>query len=227
MKTILVTLLATLLSISFVQAQNTTQVPQGIDSLQNKVMKLMQFYDSYDDGSPESLKKAKYNDAVDEISEGTATQSDKDAAYKIIDAYIKGDKALENDKPEQNTNEQSFDDAIENSKEVQEALKFVEQQKTILTQMSYPDFETYVLNANPLAGKKEIKTAYNAMHKTDGKQVTVTPADEEMTEMQKQVWAFGILENPKNYEEFRKACKILNPKFSDTEIRKVWENRDK
>lgn len=93
--------------------------------------------------------------------------------------------------------------------------------------MSYPDFEAYILNGNLLAGKKEIKTAYNAMHKTDGKQVAVTPADEEMTETQKQVWAFGILENPKNYEEFRNACKILSPKFSDSEIRKSSKNRDK
>lgn len=225
MKNSLLILLVFITSVVFAQTNTSIEIPKGLDSIGTQIMKLMQFYDSYDDGSPESLKKAKYNDAVDEISGGTVTKKDKEDAFMLIDAYIKGDKALENNKPEQNTEGQSFDNAIENTEDVQQALKFIEQQKTILTQMSYSDFEAFVSNGNPMASKKDIKTAYNTMHKTDGKQIAITGADGKMTEMQKQVWAFGILENPKNYEELRKACKILNPNISDSEIRKVWENR--
>lgn len=225
MKNIILLLFILFSTAALAQNNNSTVLPKSLDSLSNQVKKLMDFYDSYDDGSPESLKKAKYNDAVDEISGGTATQSDKDAAYKLINAYIKGDKELENNKPQQNTNGQSFNDAIENSQEVQEALKFVEQQKTILTQMSYSEFENYILKANPAANKKEIKTAFNEIHQNDGKQVAITPADEKMSETEKQLWAMDVLQNPKNYEELRKACKILNPNMSDTEIRKAWDKK--
>ncbi len=208
-------------------AQNTTQIPQSIDSLGTKVMKLMEFYESYDNGSPESLKKAKYEDAVDELFGGAATKNDKEDAYKIIDAYIKGDKALEQDKPQQTENAQSFDDAIKNTDEVKAAQEFLDQQKTMFMQMSYSEFEASILKFNPVASKKEIKTAFNEMHKADGKKVPITKADEEKTAAQLQMWAINVLNNPKNYEDFKKACKIMNPKFADSDIRKVWENRDK
>jgi hypothetical protein len=227
MKTILIILLATFGFATISQAQTTPQVPQSLDSLQNKVMKLMQFYESYDDGSPESLKKAKYNDAINELFDGAASEKDKADAYPIIDAYIKGDKALEQNSEQKERSNNDFNEAIGNTDEAKAAMNFVNQQASALQNMSYSEFEKYVEKASPFVSKSEIKRAYNEMHKTDEKKVAVTPADEEMTDTQKQVWAFGILENPKNYEEFRKACKILNPKFSDTEIRKVWENRDK
>lgn len=203
---------------------------QSIDSLQNQVLKLKKYYDSYDDGSAESLKKANYNDAINEISGGTATEKDKADAYKIIDWYIKSDKAIANDneklKPKQQADD--LDQYLENTDEAKAAISYMEQQKKILLNMSYPEFEKKMLNANPVAGKKEMKLAYNQLHKNDGKQVPITDADEEMTETQKQVWAFDILNHPKNYEEFYKACKILNPNFPDSEIRKGWEqNKNK
>ncbi len=199
---------------------------QQLDSLQNQVMKLMKFYDSYKDGSPESLKKANYNDAVDEISGGTATQSDKDAAYKIIDAYIKGDKALEQNS-EHDGNDNNFDEAVGNMDEVKEALRIMEEQQTRFMNMSYSEFESTILGANPVADKKEIKKAYNAMHKNDGKQVAITDADNEMTELQKQMWAIETLNNPKNYEEACKAMKILKPEITESEMKAAWAKRNK
>jgi ribosomal protein L23 len=174
-----------------------------------------------------TLKKAKYNDAVDEISGGAATEKDKADAYQIIDAYIKGDKALEQDSQQQTENEQSLDEALKNTDEVKAAQEFLDQQKTMFMQMSYAEFEAYILKFNPVAGKKEIKTAFNEMHKADGKKVSITDADENMTEAQQQMWAINILQNPKSYEDFSKALKILNPKISESEIRKMWDNRNK
>ncbi len=212
--------------IAFVSLAGTINAQQ-VDSLQNQVMKLLKYYESYDNGSPESLKKAKYNDAVDEISAGTATEKDKTDAYKIIDAYIKGDKALEQKTAPKDENKESFDEMIQNTDEVQQTIKLMEQQQSKFMNMSYSEFEKTMLNVNPVAGKKEMKQAYNQLHKNDGKQVAISEKDNEMTETQKQVWAFDVLNNPKNYEEFRKACKILNPDFPEDEIKKGWNKRDK
>jgi hypothetical protein len=208
-------------------AQSTTQIPQSLDSLGNQVMKLMEFYESYDDGSPESLKKAKYENAVDELFGGAASKKDKEDAYQIIDAYIKGDKALEQDKPQKPEHEQSFDDAIKNTDEAKAGIKFLNQQQTMLMQMSYSDFEASILKFNPVASKKEIKMAFNKMHKNDGKQVAITAADEVKTEAQIQFWALETIQNPKNYDDFRKALKIINPDIPDNEIRIAWDNHDK
>jgi hypothetical protein len=227
MKTILIILLATFGFAKISQAQTTPQVPQSLDSLQNKVMKLMQFYDSYDDGSPESLKKAKYNDAVNEISGGTATQSDKDQAYKIIDAYIKGDKALEQNSEKKEKTDNDFNEAIGNTDEAKAAMNYVNQQASALQNMSYSEFENYVEKASPFVSKTEVKRAYNALHKSDGKQVSISTKDEEMTDAQKQMWAFDVLSNPKNYEEACKALKILKPEITESELKAAWAKRNK
>lgn len=227
MKTGLFILLMFTTSVVFAQTNKSLEIPKGLDSLGTQVMKLMKFYDSYDDGSPESLKKANYNDAVNEISGGTASQSDKDAAYKIIDAYIKGDKALEQNSEQNEGDNNDFDDAVGNTDEAKAAMNYINQQLGALQNMSYSEFENYVEKASPFVSKTEIKRAYNEMHKTDGKQVNISSKDAEMTEAQKQMWAFNVLNNPNNYEDFKKACKIMNPKFADSDIRKVWENRDK
>lgn len=228
MKNILFILLLLPASYVFAQVGNPSfkkEIPQSLDSLSTKVMKLMEFYERYDNGSPESLKKAKYEDAVDELFGGAATKKDKEDAYQIIDVYIKGDKALEQDNPKQDKDEQSFDDALKNTKEVKAAQQFLNQQKTIFMQMSYSEFEASILKFNPAAGKKEIKTAYNQMHQNDGKQVTITAADEEMTKAQLQIWAIDAIQNPKDFNEFRKAYKIVKTNATEKEIREIWEKR--
>ena len=229
MKMIVLILSFILMCIVFAQvvsAQSNPQVLQSLNSIQNTVMKLMQFYDSYDDGSPESLKKARYNKAADEISGGTATQSDKDQAYQIIDAYIKGDKALEQNFDVQELTEEDFDEYIENTDKAKAAINYLNQQKGMLQKMSYSEFEDFVEKASPVANKSDIKKSYNEIHKTDGKQVSITAGDEEMTEAQKQMWALDILNNPKNYEDFKKACRILDINMPESKIRNAWDSRN-
>ncbi len=227
MKKILLILLATFGFAQISQAQTSPQVPQSFDSLQNSVLKLMKFYDSYDDGSPESLKKANYNDAVDEISGGTATQSDKDEAYKIIDAYIQGDKALEQNTEQKERNDNDLIEAVGNTDEAKAAMNYVNQQVSTLQNMSYSEFENYVEKASPFISKNEIKKAYNALHKSDGKKVAITASDSEMTEAQKQMWAIDVLNNPENYEEACKAMKILKPEITESELKAAWAKRNK
>ncbi len=208
------------------QAQETPQIPnsQGMDSLQKKVMKLMDFYESYDNGSSETQKKEKYNDAVDEISEGTASEPDKKDAFKIIDAYIKGDKALEQENTNQDTSE-DFDDKLEQTEEVQQALGHMNQEKTRLLEMPYAEYEAYLESSNPLLTKREIKESYNQIHANDGRAVSISSSDDTLTDEQKKVQAFIKLENASTYEEYKEAIQILNPSVSEEEIRKAWDNR--
>ena len=178
--------------IAFISFAGTINAQQ-LDSLQNQVMKLMKYYESYDNGSPELLKKENFKDAVKEITGGTVSQKEIDDSYKVIDWYIKGDKAIGSDTGKPKPDEDNLDEYLKNTDEAKAAINYLNQQKGMLQNMSYSEFEDFVEKANPLANKSDIKKAYNAMHKSDGKQVAVTPADEEMTETQKQVWAFGIL----------------------------------
>lgn len=225
MKTILLILLMFTTSVVFAQTNTSIEIPKGLDSLGTQVMKLMKFYDSYNDGSPESLKKANYNDAINELTGANVSKKDKEDAFQIIDAYIKGDKALEQKQTPQDKNNESFETSLKNSPEVKNAQNFIEQQKIKLQQMSYSEFEEYFQQIAPIAGKKEIKTAYNEIHKNDGKQVAITEADGEMTKAQQQMWAIETIQNPKNYNEFWKAYKTLNPNGTEVEARKIFDSQ--
>ncbi len=222
------TVLAILLfAASFSFAQEVQQIPDslGIDSLQIQVMKLIDFYESYDDNSSESVKKAKYDDAINEISNGTASEQDKEDAYLIIDAYIKADKGLEENTNPQGEEEESFEDIINNTEEVKNAEAHVEQQITNLMQMSYSEFESYIEASNPMLTKREIKESYNEIHKNDGRAITISAADDILTEDQIKVNAFLQLESASTYEEFKQAIQILNPDVTEAEIRKAWDNK--
>jgi len=89
--------------------------------------------------------------------------------------------------------------------------------------MSYPEFESTVIKIQPNASKREIKETYNKMHNNDGKQVAITAADDEMTPQQQMLWAIETIQNPKNYDEFVKAAKILDPKIPESKLRGGWE----
>lgn len=200
---------------------------QSLDSLGTQVMKLMEFFESYDDRSSESQKKAKYEDAIDEMSGGAATENDKDDAYKIIDAYINSDKVSERDNTQQSHDVQSVDDMLKDTDEVKNALEYLDQQETMLMQMSYPEFEAYILKLNPAAGKKDIKAAYNEMHKNNGSQVLITADDKQLTETELQMWAIDAIQNPKDFSEFSKAYKVLKPSVTEKEVLKAWATYEK
>ncbi len=225
----LIKLLLPILILSFLQVKAQTQSSLTDTTLQSKVMKFIEFVDSYDDGSPESLKKAKYNEMLNLFVGDAGTAKERADAYKIIDAYIKADKALEKGKaaPTTANRQQTFEELAKNTDEYKQGEELVQQKYAAFMNMSYPEFEKMVLSINPATGKKEIKQAYNEMHKTDGKQVTITPTDNEMTELQKQMWAIETLKNPNNYAEFCKAAKILKPKITNEELNSLWNKQDK
>ena len=226
-------LLIPILLLSFLQVKAQTQTQTQSSSLdttlQNKVMKFIEFVDSYDDGCPESLKKDKYNEMLNLFVGDVGTVKERADAYKIIDAYIKADKALEKGEvaPPAANQQQTFEELVKNTDEYKQGEELMQQQYAAFMNMSYPEFEKMVLRINPATGKKEIKQAYNEMHKTDGKQVAITPADNEMTELQKQMCAIETLKNPNNYAEFCKAAKILKPKITNEELNSLWNKRDK
>lgn len=223
MKLIYYTITLLFVLIVFVQKAEA----QNLDSLQNQVMKLMQYYESYDNGSPDSLKKAKYKNAVKEITDGTVTQHEIDESFKIVDWYITGDKAIGSNDETSPSDQESFDEYIENTDEAKAAINYLNEQKGMLQKMSYSEFEDFCEKASPFANKSDIKKAYNKMHNTDGKQVSISLGDEKMTEAQKQMWAFDVLNNPKNYEDLKKACKIMDPNMPESKIKNAWEQKNK
>lgn len=240
-KQVLIPILLIGISIN-VLAQDVPQIPSAgsIDSLKTTVKKLINYYDSYENGSPESLKKAKYNDAVDEMSGGTATQKDKNDAYKIIDAYIKADTKKSTDTggdsndtdadSDQDSgidlgiNQQEMEDmANDAQQQAEQGQQFAEEAVNNLMNMSYAEYESYILVMNPLLCRKDIQKSYNQMHQNDGKHVSVDPNCEE-SKMQKQMKAIDILNHPKEhtYSQYRSAILFLSPNTSESEIRAAW-----
>lgn len=221
MKLIQFTIALLFISFTFVSTTNA----QNLDSLQNQIMKLMKYYESYDNSSADSLKKAKFKAAIKEITDGTATQHEVDASFKIVDWYVKGDKAVGKDDGKPHPIPEDFDEFIENTDEAKAAINYLNQQKGMLQKISYSEFEECCEKASPVANKNDIKKAFNELHKSDGKQVSISSEDEKMTEAQKQMWAFYILNNPKTYGDFKKACKILDTNIPDSKIKNAWAQK--
>jgi hypothetical protein len=211
-----------LLLMAFVQvskAQEKTTNNVTPDEINKAVSKLFEYYESYEDGSTQSQKNAKFDNAFDVLTKGSATSKDKNDAFKIVDAYIKADQkpsTIDETNGKQN-------DFIKKTDEYKEAEKAINNGLNNLMNMSYPEFESTVLKLQPNSSKREIKGTYNNMHRNDGKKVPITTADDEMTPQQQMMWAIKTIENPKNYDEFVKAAKILDPKIPETKLRKGWE----
>jgi len=189
------------------------------EEINKAMMKLINYYESYEDGSTPAQQQAKFDKAFEEMTGGKASSKDYNDAFKIVDAYIKSDR-----NPSSNTKSlDSPDDLVKRTDEYKQAEKAISQGFNNLMSMSYPDFEKTFLKMQPNKGRREVKEAYNKMHKNDGKQVAITAADDELTPQQQMLWAVEAIENPKNYEEFVKAAKILDPKVTDEKLRKAWE----
>lgn len=189
------------------------------DEINKAMFKLINYYESYEDGSTPAQQQAKFDKAFEEMTGGKASSKDYNDAFKIVDAYIKSDR-----NPSVNTqNQHSTNDLIKKTDEYKQAEKTINQGFNNLMSMSYPEFEKTVLKMQPNKGRREVKETYNKMHKNDGKQVAITASDDELTPQQQMLWAVKVIENPENYEEFVKAAKILDPKVTDEKLRKAWE----
>lgn len=213
------------MSISFVYAQEETlkleEIEQGAKELQNQVKSLFDYYEKYDKSTSEKEKKDALDKAIDDMAgKGNVSEKDKSDAFKIIDAYINADKAPTQKKPEKKQI------AIEDSPEVKEkAQEYFNAAKNNLLSMSYAEYEKNIWVTNPMASRREIKESYNQLHQNDGKSVSISASDDELTKTQKQVNAFNQMEKATTYEEYKEAFLILNSRLTDEEIRKAWKNR--
>jgi hypothetical protein len=202
-----------------VYAQEKPTTNASPDEINKAMLKLFEYYESYEDGSTPAQRNAKFDNALDALTRGGLNSKDKNDAYKFVDAYIRADQ---NPSGGNETNGSS-NDFTRKTDEYKQAEKAINEGFNRLTTMSYPDFEKTMMQLKPASGRREIKETFNKMHAKDGKQVAITAADDQMTPQQQMLWAIEILEKPKNYEEYAKAAKILNPKVTDEKLRQGWE----
>ena len=199
------------------------QIPDSLKLKGNElkqIQSLFDYYETYDENTTEKEKKDALNKFIDDTG-GTVTDKEREDAFKIIDTYISADKDNSVKPTDINVD---VNEVLEIEKQAEEHFNDAKNQ---LMNMSYPQYSEFIKKASPLYTEKEIKESYNALHKNDGKHVSIVPGDEEKTEQMKQVDAFYILENPKNYQEFRSAILFLKPDAKEEEIRRAWDNRDK
>ena len=199
------------------------QIPDSLKLKGNElkqVQSLFDYYETYEKNTSEKEKKDALNEFIDD-TDATITDKEREDAFKIIDAYISADKDNSVKPVDINV------DVNEVSEIEKQAEEHFNDAKNQLMNMSYPEYAEFIRKGSPLHTEKELKESYNALHKNDGKHVSIVPGDEEKTEQMKQVDAFYILENPKNYQEFRSAILVLKPDAKEDEIRKAWDNRDK
>jgi len=214
---LVIVLLVTATNATKAQEKSTTNVSP--DEINKAMLKLFEYYESYEDGSAPAQRNAKFDNAFDALTRGSATSKDKNDAFKIVDAYI---KAEQNPLGANETN--SFpNDFIKKTNEYKQAEKAINEGFCNLMNMSYPEFEKTALKLQPTSDRRGIKETYNKMHTKDGKQVPITAADDELTPQQQMLWAVKTIENPKNYAEFVRAAKTLDPKVSETKLRQGWE----
>jgi len=224
MKTI--TSIILILSVVFsLQAQDDTPTPEelqeGTKQLQEQVQSLMNFYQKYEEKTSDKEKKQAYDKAVDKLDpQGEATEKDKEDAFKIIDAYIKADQAPSQPQPKR--------EEVELKKQPEIKRQAQEQFDTALARlkaMSYTEYEAHVWQISPMSTRREVKESYNNLHKDDGRSVSISAADDEPTEKQRQIKAFNQMANATTYGEYKEALLILYPNLTDKEIRNAWNNR--
>ncbi len=199
------------------------QVPDSLKLKGNElkqIQSLFDYYETYEENTSEKEKKDALNKFIDD-TDGTVTDKEREDAFKIIDAYISADKDHSVKPVDKKV------DVHEISEIEKQAEEHFNDAKNQLMNMSYSEYAEFIRKGSPLHTEKELKESYNALHNNDGKHVSIVPGDEEKTEQMKQVDAFFILENPKNYQEFRAAILVLKTDAKEDEIRKAWNNRDK
>lgn len=207
-----------IISVNAQEKPTAEELSKGIEELQKTSKSLMNYYQKYEENTSDKDKKKAFDKAVDDMSEGEATQNDKDKAFKLIDAYIKADNAPAQPHPAKK--EVKLEDHPEVKKQAQQQFNTA---KNELLNLSYKEFEARIWIIKPMASKREIKESYNQLHKNDGRSVSITAADDELTKTQKQVNAFNQMEAAKTYEEYSNAIKTLMPNASEKDMRKAWE----
>ena len=191
--------------------------------------KLMEFDEQFDNGAPESLKKAKFDEFVDELSP-ELSKEDRKKAYDVVNWYIKASKGQ---KTEIHLSE-------EQQKQIEQMLKDAERKKQAglqaamgkvqeLKNMSYSEFKAYISqNGEIPLPEADIQKAYNQLHKDDGKHVKITKQPVR-NKIDNPIVAINIINNPDkhSYQEFKMALKFLKPEISEEDIQKIWKKTKK
>ena len=215
-----------ILSVVFsLQAQDDTPTPEelqeGTKQLQEQVKSLMNFYQKYEEKASDKEKKRAYDKAMEKLDpQGKATKKDREDAFKVINAYIKADQAPSQPQPKRE--EVELKEQPEIKRQAQEQFDAA---LARLKAMSYTEYEAHVWQISPMSTRREVKESYNNLHKDDGRSVSISAADDEPTEKQRQVNAFKQMGNATTYGEYKEALLVLNPNLTDKEIRKGWNNR--
>ena len=222
-KTIL--LLILLLQAGITMAQNNDRQLSNEQAM-TAAKKLMEFDEQFDNGAPESLKKAKFDEFVDELNP-ELSKEDRKKAYDVVNWYIKASKGQKADIHLSEEQQQQVEQMLEEAQQKKEAgLQAVSGQMQALKKMSYTEFKAYVTqNGDILLPEADIQKAYNQLHQNDGKQVKVTPANK--AKIDNPVTAIDIIEHPEKhtYSEFRSAMKFLDPNMSEEDIKNMWNNK--
>jgi len=214
------------LNLALLHAQ---EQPSGLSQEQTMlvVKKLMDYFDQYENGAPESLKKAKFNEYVDEVNPNLS-QSDREKSYAIVNAYISASKGQKTNfqLSEEQSNEivQMFDQA---EKQKEAGMQAMMGKLNQIKSMSYPEYKNYVTQDGQITlPESEIQKSFNQLHQNDGKQVKVVQ-ESKSNKIDNPVVAIDIINNPDKhtYQEFKAALKFLKPDLSDEQIRKLWEQK--
>ncbi len=95
MKIILNIILIFSLSFSYAQEETPSakELQEGVKELQEQVKGFMDLFEKYEENTSDKEKKEAYNKVIEKLdTKGEATESEKDDAFKIINAYIKADQ---------------------------------------------------------------------------------------------------------------------------------------
>jgi len=220
----LFTLIIVILFSAGMLGQNNTTLNHEQTMLVAK--KLMKYYNQYENGAPIALKKAKFNEYVDEVNPNLSPE-DRKKSFAIVDAYIsasKGKKIDLNLTPEQ---EQELSKMLaEAQQKEQEGMQAMLVKVQEIKNMSYAEYKKFVThNGQITLPESDIQKAYNQMHKNDGKQVKLT---KKKSKIDNPVMAIDIVQHPEkhNYQEFKAAMKFLKPDISQEEIQKIWNKQN-
>jgi hypothetical protein len=228
MKNLILYIIFILLPFLTTQAQNNPQ-QLSQEQIQTVVRKLMKFYDQYDNGAPESLKKAKFNEYVNEVN-STLSEADRNKAYTIVNAYIMADKGQSGGLNIPDEKAAELEKMLQNAHDKQQqGLEATYQKVAQIKQMSYSEYHNFVTqNGKIYIDENEIRQAYNKMHKNDNKKVELQK-ETSPTQITNAVQAIDIINHPDKhtFAEFKAAMKFLKPDVTDEDINKVWKHKNK
>ena len=218
-----------LLSLSIIPS--LAQQPKPIDQYRfGKILKAYEdYFKEYEALAPISVRKARFNDIVNKENPNLS-KSDRDKAFSIVDAYIRADKGLPIETKISEQDQKEIENMLaESNRKKEEGMSAMLSEVNRYKQMTYSEYKAFVTQNGQIAlPEKEIRKAYNNLHKEDGKQVSVT-GNYKKTKVQNQMEAIDILRHPEKhtYSEFQSAFLFLKPDTPETEIRKAWENKRK